>query len=156
MGKELVLKWILFCVFAVICIGSITSHFSYRKQISQYEETQGEVVSIEKKETVSISKSSKPGKRKKTTNRKKTTKTTKTEYYMTYRYTVDGVSYSDVEKLSSRGSVDEGDLITIKYNPKDPSEAVYQAKSERLVIGIVFGVMAVFVLLRRSRTTAHR
>lgn len=63
------------------------------------------------------------------------------EYSATVKYTVDGKDYTDT--LDNVGKHDIGDVITIYYNPSDPSQ-ITQTKSILLPIVLIVAGIASF------------
>jgi hypothetical protein len=61
------------------------------------------------------------------------------EYSATVKYTVDGKEYTDT--LDNIGKYNIGDIITIYYNPSDPSQ-ITQTKSIILPIVLIIGGIA--------------
>lgn len=64
-----------------------------------------------------------------------------TKYMPVFEYEFGGKKYSAISKLASRpAEFAEGEIVTIRVNPKDPEEIYYTPRGGALVMSILFEI----------------
>lgn len=79
----------------------------------------------------------------------------KKRYFVEYRYTMNGVEYKTNKQVYFKSGKNIGDIVNIKYNPKNPSEIQntysYYAKIGGIIFIGVFTILLCIIIFRNKK-----